>query len=236
MKWGKVAAGHAQTAQAAREILQDGGNAFDAAVGAGFTACAAEPVLTSLGGGGFLLAHPAQGEECLYDFFVQTPQKIPPPEKIDFYPIHADFGPTTQEFHIGLGSIAVPGNVAGLFAVHRDLGKLPIQKVLEPAIRLCREGIVINPFQEYLFQVVAPIFLATEESRRVFGSPSSPGQLVQAGDRIRYPEMADTLEALGKEGPELFYRGALAKQLAAQCQDGGSLTLDDLAAYRVEPE
>lgn len=229
-----VAAGHEKTAEAAREILEEGGNAFDAAVGAGFAACAAEPVLTSLGGGGFLLAHPAAGGECLYDFFVQTPRSLRPRNELDFFPIHADFGPTTQEFHIGLGSMAVPGTVAGLFAVQRDLGRLPIQKILEPAIRLCREGIVINPFQEYLFQVVAPIYRATEEARRVFESPSTPGELVKEGDRLRFPEMADALEALGREGPDLFYRGSLSERLASQCRAGGALTREDLAGYRVE--
>ncbi len=234
MPSGRVAAGHEGTAQAARDILQEGGNAFDAAVAAGFAACAAEPVFTSLGGGGFLLAHPARGEECLYEFFVQTPQGFPPAEALDFYPIHADFGPTTQEFHIGMGSVAVPGTIAGLFAIHRDLGILPIEKVLDPAIRLCREGVVINPFQEYLFQVVGPIFRATEESRRVFGSPNSPGKLVQEGDLVRFPELAVTLEDLGREGPDLFYRGALAARLAEQCREGGTLTLEDLKSYRVE--
>jgi len=234
MTVGKVAAGHLQTAQAAVEILQDGGNAFDAAVGAGFAACAAEPVLTSLGGGGFLLAHPGHGKECLYDFFVQTPQAPRTPGTVDFFPIHADFGPTTQEFHIGLGSIAVPGTIAGLFAVQRDLGKLPMPRVLEPAIRLCREGIVVDAFQEYLFRIVAPILRATDDARRVFCGAASNGGLPRQGERIRFPEMAATLEALGREGPELFYRGALAKQLAEQCRSGGCLREADLGAYQVE--
>jgi len=73
MSQGIVTAGHQETAQAAVEILHQGGNAFDAIVGAGFAACAAEPVLTSLGGGGFMLAHNTEGLERFYDFLVQTP-------------------------------------------------------------------------------------------------------------------------------------------------------------------
>ncbi|MGH7829223.1 MAG: gamma-glutamyltransferase, partial [Candidatus Binatia bacterium] len=127
-----------------------------------------------------------------------------------------------------------PGMVAGLFAVHRDLGRLPIGEVFAPAIRLCREGIVMNAFQEYLFQVVGPIYVATEEARKVYGSPAHPGELVREGDRIRFPEMAAALEALAREGPDLFYRGEMAERLAAQCRSGGALGLDDLNNYQVE--
>jgi len=234
MTRGVVAAGHEDTAKAALEILKEGGNAFDAAVGAGFAAGAAEPLLTSLGGGGFFLARTEDKEERLYDFFVQTPRRFLKPEDLDFHPIHADFGVATQEFHIGLGSVAVPGTVAGLFAVHRDLGRLPIQKILAPAIRLCREGVVVNPFHAYLFRMIDPIVRATAEARRLFESPGTPGQMVQEGDPLKLPEMADTLEALSKEGPDLFYRGELAHRLVEQCRNGGCLNLDDLASYRVE--
>ncbi|OQX43440.1 MAG: Gamma-glutamyltranspeptidase, partial [Candidatus Sedimenticola endophacoides] len=116
---GIVAAGHPVTAGAAAEVLKAGGNAFDAALAAIFASCVAEPVLASLGGGGFLMAHQYSGQTQLYDFFVQTPKRKPPLEGIDFYPILADFGTAQQEFHIGLGSIATPGVIRGLFAVHR---------------------------------------------------------------------------------------------------------------------
>ena len=112
---GAVATGHVETSEAARLLLEAGGNAFDAALGAACTACVAEPMLASLGGGGYLLAHTAGGEERVFDFFVQVPSRDH--GEMDFYPIQADFGTATQEFHIGMGSIAVPGVVAGLFAV-----------------------------------------------------------------------------------------------------------------------
>jgi gamma-glutamyltranspeptidase/glutathione hydrolase len=119
MTEGIVAAGHPQTAAAAQEILADGGNAFDAVVAAHFAACVAEPVLASLGGGGFLLARTAAGERHLYDFFTQTPRTKRPVSEVDFRPILADFGTATQEFHIGLGAIACPGSVKGLFRIQR---------------------------------------------------------------------------------------------------------------------
>ncbi len=233
MTHGIVAAGHEKTGEAAAQILKQGGNAFDAIVAAGFAACVAEPVLTSLGGGGFLLAHNSNGLEQLYDFFVQTPRKKPDPASLDFHPITADFGKTTQEFHIGLGSIATPGMIAGLFEVHQDLGCLPILEVMAPAVTLCREGIRINPFQEYLFSVVEPINFCTPESKKIFSSPQKPGQRVRAGDVLKFPDLAQTLEALAREGALLFYEGDLAHRLVTQCREGGALTLEDLASYQV---
>jgi gamma-glutamyltranspeptidase/glutathione hydrolase len=131
---GVVAAGHEETARAAELILQQGGNAFDAVVAAHFAACVAEPVLTSLGGGGYLLAHAPSNQHFIYDFFVQTPRAKRPAIDLDFKPIHADFGTAKQEFHIGLGAIATPGTIKGLYAIHRDLCTLPMDNLLEPII------------------------------------------------------------------------------------------------------
>jgi gamma-glutamyltranspeptidase/glutathione hydrolase len=122
-----VAAGHPRTVAAAEAILRAGGNAFDAAVAAMAAACVAEPVLASLGGGGFVLACPAHGRPRVYDFFVDTPLQRLPRKDLDFYPLLADFGTQTQEFHIGRGSIATPGYVAGMFAVQRELGRMSMR-------------------------------------------------------------------------------------------------------------
>ena len=117
-KGGSVAAGHDKTAEAALIILQAGGSAFDAVLAALCASCVAEPVLSSLGGGGFLLAQPTEKDAGLYDFFVQTPGRKTPADEVDFYPILADFGDAQQEFHIGMGSIATPGVIQGLFQAH----------------------------------------------------------------------------------------------------------------------
>lgn len=230
---GIVTAGHEKTAEAAAEVLAAGGNAFDAIIAGGFAACVAESVLASLGGGGFLLGRSSEGREILYDFFVQTPRRVPDPKAVEFFPIHADFGPTQQEFHIGLGAVATPGIIAGFIQAHRKMGRLPLKEILAPAIRLCREGVTINAFQEYLFTVVGPIYRATEKSRSVFGSRKKPGQLVLEGETLHFPDLAQSLEALEREGPELFYRGELAARLVEQCRKGGTLEMDDLANYRV---
>ena len=229
---GAVACGHPATAAAAAEILAEGGNAFDAALAALCASTVAEPILGSLGGGGFLLAQRAGGEAVLYDFFVETPLGRRLVEEIDFYPIDADFGTATQEFHIGMGAIATPGVIAGLFAVHRDLGTLPMARLVEPAARMAREGVPLRPIDTYLFQVIGPILLARPEGRALFARHD--GAPLAHGDVLRQPELADTLEALAREGAALFYKGEIGQRLIANCRtQGGQLSAEDLAAYEV---
>jgi len=170
---GVIAAGHPQTAAAAAEILQAGGNAFDAVVAAHLAACVAEPVLASLGGGGYLLAA-TDRQTWIYDFFVQTPKRRRPPESLDFYPIRADFGTASQEFHIGLGAVATPGVVRGLWRIQKQLGRLPMTEVAQPAIRLARDGVIVNAFQAYIFDIVAPIYRSHPETFATYRSPTRP--------------------------------------------------------------
>ncbi len=231
---GIVAAGHPLTAGAADEILRAGGNAFDAALAALVTACATEPVMASPAAAGFLLALPVEGKPRVYDFFAQTPAQRRPEAEIEFNPIIADFGEAQQEFHIGLGTVAVPGMVKGLFAAHGDLGALPIAEIMAPAITLARGGVTITPFQAYLFGVIGPTFLSTKACRAIFGSPNGEG-LVGEGEILRQPELADVLEALSREGAALFYEGEIAGQIARDMAGtpGGHITAADLAAYQV---
>ena len=233
---GVVAAGHDETAKAAQIILEEGGNAFDAVLAAVCAACIAEPVLASFGGGGFMLAHSIDrgGKPILYDFFVQTPRSGRPPDEVDFFPVVADFGEATQEFHIGLGAMATPGMVKGLFGAHEDLGSMPMTKIIEPAIKLAKDGVAMTQFQEYLFSVVEKIYISNETCRKVYGGDSGPGKLATVGDTLRYPEFADTLDCLAREGEDLFYRGEIASTLARDSRlGGGYLTRDDLDSYQL---
>ncbi len=231
---GAVAAGHPATAEAAASALEAGGNAFDAALAGLCAACVAEPVLTSLGGGGFLLAHRGGGSNMLYDFFVQSPRHKRPASELDFYPIVADFGTAQQEFHIGMGSIAVPGTIKGLFQVHADLGTLPMREIVRPAVDFARNGIVLNRLQAYIFSVVAPIYLSTAGARSIYSSRRFDDALVVEGEHFRQPALADALELLAIEGERLFYRGEMGAGLVAACQSGGGyLQQADLDAYTV---
>lgn len=231
---GAIAAGHPLTVAAAEEMLLDGGNAFDAIVAAHFMACIAEPVLASLGGGGYMLAQCADAEPVVYDFFCQTPRRRPRSGKLDFYPITADFGTVTQEFHIGLGSVAVPGAVRGMFEIQRDLCRLPMSRLVEPAVRAAREGVVFNALQAHIFHIVESIYRATPAAEAAYRCAPAPGPLVREGDRLHQHELAATLVDLAHEGDALFYRGELARRLQETCRAGGGLLgLDDLANYAV---
>ena len=235
MTKGAVAAGHPKTAEAAELILEAGGNAFDAALAALCAACVVEPVLTSLGGGGFLLARRNSGETRLFDFFVQTPKRKRPTDQIDFHPIIADFGTAQQEFHIGMGSVATPGTVRGLFDVHRHLGTLPMRRLMEPAIGYARDGVMTNALQAYIFSIVAPIYVATREARSVYGRGDEKNRLCAEGELLRQPELADTLEILAHEGWQLFYEGEMAKSLVERNRlDGGHLSEEDMRDFRTE--
>jgi gamma-glutamyltranspeptidase / glutathione hydrolase len=232
---GVIAAGHEETANAGQIVLEEGGNAFDAVLAALCTACVAEPVLASLGGGGFFLAHPAGGKPLLYDFFAQTPRHRDHHEDIDFFPIMADFGQAEQEFHIGMGTMATPGVVKGLFEVHKDLGKMPMAKIVEPATELAKGGVRINRLQSYISTVVEKIYISNETCLNAYGSPKQPGKLAREGDTLTFPDFADTLDSLAREGEDLFYRGEIAAALAADSkQGGGYLRRDDMECYQLE--
>lgn len=230
---GVVAAGHACTARAAAGALRDGGNAFDAALAGLFMSTVPEAVLASLGGGGFLMAYRADtNQTILYDFFTQTPKSPRPPAELDFRAIEADFGPATQEFHIGLGASATPGFVPGMCAIHADLCRLPLADLVAPTIEAARGGVTVTPFHAYLFQVISPILLASEGVRRQF-APS--GDLLKAGEIYASPGIADALELLVREGAPAFCAGQVGQAMIEQSAAlGGSLTAHDLANYRVE--
>ncbi len=231
---GIVAAGHEATARAAQLMLQSGGNAFDAAVAAMLTACVAEPVLASLGGGGFLTALPAGEDPLVYDFFAHTPKIRSPLEAIDFRPIVADFGTASQVFHIGMGAMATPGFVRGLFEIHRTHCRMPLELLMQPAQSLAREGVEINPFQDLIARIVAPILQATPAALELHASPDDPARLIGEGERHRLPALADFLSALEREGEALFYEGEVGRRLIEDCrQMGGHLRRQDLESYRV---
>ncbi len=231
---GAVAAGHEQTAQAAASMLSAGGNAYDAALAALCAACVAEPVLASLGGGGFLLAHPAGQDPVVYDFFVQTPVSKHPSKAVDFRPIQADFGDASQEFHIGLGAAATPGAIKGLFLIHRELCRLPLDLLIQPARELAIAGAQVNTLQHYISTVVEPILRCTPAAFALHRSPGNSGQLAGVGEQVPMPGFADSLEALAREGGELFYRGEMGAALIHECRvHGGHLSQADLSAYRV---
>jgi len=228
---GVIAAGHQKTAEAGQEILNLGGNAFDAAVASMLASFVVESLFTSLGGSGFFLAHTQDGKNKLYDFFCQTPQVKKPISDLDFYDVNLHFGDAIQSFHIGYGSIAVPGNIAGVFLIHQQLGRLPFKEVIQPAIEYAGNGFAITKFQHWASQFLAPIMLNTPASRQIY---APHGELLTPGQICYRRDLADTLTELAAQGPQEFYQGTLAQQIVKDCQEkGGYLTLSDLNNYQV---
>ncbi len=228
---GVIAAGHKKTAAAGAEILAQGGNAFDAAIAAMLASFVVEFPLTSLAGGGFLLAHTKNNENILFDFFTQTPRYKKTLETLDFYSVNLDFGGQTQAFHIGLGSMATPGNLAGIFAVHKKLGKFPFHVIAEPAINYAENGFEISKFQAFCLQLLEPILLASNDGKKIF---APQGTLLKQGNLCYMKDLANTLRILSKKGADELYNGEIGHQLIKDCEKlGGYLTLEDLTNYQV---
>ncbi|MCB1038325.1 MAG: gamma-glutamyltransferase [Acidimicrobiales bacterium] len=230
---GIVAAGHEAAADAAARALSLGGNAFDAVIAAGFASTVCEPGFTSLGGGGFLLAHPTDAATVLFDFFVDTPGRGRPggaPEPV-FDEVVVRFAAADQVFHCGPGSVAVPGVLAGYLHVHERLGRLPLREVVAPAVELARTGVAVSATQAVDLTLLEPILARTEGSRRIF---LPEGRLLREGELLHNPDLGDFLEQLAGPTPATLYEGELARRLVDQLHEhGGLLTLDDLAGYRV---
>jgi len=227
---GIIAAGDKLTAEAGAFILREGGNAFDAAIAAILAAPLSEPALTSLGGGGFLLAIQKGMFPVLYDFFVDVPPKRV--EKPDFFPVYVDFGSTVQEFHIGCGSIAIPGMVAGILRIHKERGKLPFKEVIKPALNYAKKGIFLSKMQASFVKLLEPIFTATVESRKIY---APDGKLIDENTLFRNPDYAEFLEALSEEGEWIFYEGEIADRIEKlSIENNGLIRKEDLRRYQVE--
>jgi gamma-glutamyltranspeptidase / glutathione hydrolase len=226
-----VAAGNAHTARAAVEVLQDGGNAFDAVVAAGFAAAVAEPGLCSLGGGGFLLAAAPGRPVTVVDFFVDAPGRGRPAERLQpsFLPVTLRFRGADQVFHAGWGSVAVPGCLDGWLHVQRRFGRLPLADVVAPARALAADGAALDSAQAGIVALLAEILTLTPDGRAVF---APGGTLLGAGSRVRNPALADLLTDVAAGRVTGF--GDLAGPLgAAMDRSGGLLSADDLASYAV---
>ncbi len=229
----RVASGHSDTTAAAVTILGEGGNAVDALIAAAWTACVAEPVLCSPGGGGHALVRGFGRGPVIADCFTQTPRRRRV-DGLDFFPIQGNFGSDQQEFHIGLGSAAVPGMIAGLFALHQRYGSVPMPVLAAPAVSLARDGVVLNAVQAEALRILQPIVRASDGAARIFGLHSATAALPEAGEVVHNADLGNFIEAIAAAGSQQFYRGDVAMAIAAlSLEHGGHLSADDLAGYRV---
>ena len=217
-----VASVHPAASGIGAQVMREGGNAVDAAVATGFALAVVHPSAGNLGGGGFMLYRTAKGETHFLDFR----EKAPAAASRDMYlDKQGDVG---EQSRFGYSAAGVPGTVAGLVEAERRWGRLGLAKVMEPAIRLAREGVVVTQFEAGMMRDAA---LARDpESKRIF---QRGGRFYEQGEILKQPELAATLERISRN-PDEFYRGALATQIATAIQQGGGLiTVADLASYKV---
>ncbi len=221
---GMVVSLHELASRAGVEVMQAGGNAVDAAVATGFALAVVFPEAGNIGGGGFMLIRMADGAT----HFIDYREKAPAAATANMY-LDAQGNLIPNASLVGYKAIAVPGAVAGLAYAQKAYGKLPLARVMAPAIKLAHEGFVLawEDAENYRDSGLSRF----PESKRIF---QRDGNYYRPGEIFRQPDLARTLERIA-QNPDDFYRGAMARELAAVIQNGGGLiTAEDLARYEVK--
>jgi len=215
---------HGLASQAGVEVMQQGGNAIDAAVATGFALAVVHPQAGNIGGGGFMLIRMADGKL----HFIDYREKAPAAATANMY-LDAQGNVIPGASTVGYKAVGVPGSVAGLAYAQKKYGKLPLAKVMEPAIRLARDGYPLAYEDAEDFH--AKHLTEFPESKRIF---QRDGNYYLTGDVFKQPDLARTLERIAKN-PDDFYHGQMAQELVADMKQGGGLiTADDLAKYEVK--
>ena len=221
---GMVVSANARASEIGADVLRRGGNAVDAAIATAFALAVTHPTAGNIGGGGFLVFRPANGEPAAYDFRETAPAGASP----TMFMRDGVYDPNIHHHsHLAVG---VPGTVAGLFLAWEAHGSLPWKQLVEPAIRLARDG----------FPVTVDLARSLESVLgRMAPYPASVAQFSKAGvayapgDLLRQPDLAGTLDRIATEGPKGFYEGETARLIEAEMKArGGLITAADLRAYR----
>jgi gamma-glutamyltranspeptidase / glutathione hydrolase len=237
-----VTAGHPLGAEVGARVLRRGGNAVDAAVATALAMAVVEPFMSCLAGGGSMLIHrPRRGESVALDFNVEAPAAaharmyaLGRGRGSDLFPWRAVVDDANVHGH---RAVAVPGSLAGLSLALERYGTMELRDVVAPAARLARRGVPVDWYLALEFAAYAEELSRFPEAARTYLRRGrfplrAPG--LDAGDRLRQPQLARSLELIGKEGADAFYRGELAEAIEAEMKRGGGiLTRADLAAYRV---
>jgi gamma-glutamyltranspeptidase/glutathione hydrolase len=218
-----VVSGHPLASQVGRDILRRGGNAVDAAVAVGFALAVVHPEAGNIGGGGFMVIRTSEGQVRALDYRETAPGRATRDMYLD------QQGEPTDRSVTGHLAAGVPGAVAGLVEAHETFGRLPFAEVIAPAIRLAKEGFVID---DYRSRSIA------SDSSRLSSFPGSKASFLPdgrppvPGSTLRQPDLGATLEAIRDEGAAGFYRGRVADLLIAEMERGGGLiSHEDLEAY-----
>ena len=224
---GMVATQEAIATEVGLKILEQGGNAVDAAVAIGFTLAVTLPEAGNLGGGGFMLAHIAKtGKTIAIDYREMAPALATEDMYLD------DQGqPVTERSRFTHQSAGVPGTVAGLTYALKKYGTLSLKQVMTPAIGLAENGFAVNWALASKLKNHQESLERWPETHKIFFKPE--GSFYTPGDLLVQEDLAWSLKQIAKEGPKAFYRGAIAEKLALDMKKhGGLITLDDLKNYR----
>lgn len=215
-----VAAGHPATTEVGAEILAEGGTAGDAVVAMALASCVGETVYSGLLAGCHAIVF--DGSRVLnLDGFAALPGRCE-----DMVELPIGFGEEIVVYSIGPAACAVPGLPAALGELWRTVGRLPWKRLVEPALRLARDGVPLPPMHERSLEMLAALY-SLERGRELF---TTAGRTIMAGEILRQPGLVDALEALAEEGADSVYRGSIAEALLRV--DGITLTQDDLQNYR----
>lgn len=220
-----VVSAHPMASQAGRDILQEGGNAIDAAVAVGFALTVVLPEAGNIGGGGFIVFRDTSGRVRALDYRETAPSHASRDMYLD------STGHMTEASLTGHLASGVPGSVAGMYEAWKTYGRLPWAKVVAPAIRLA-EGHVLDAYRSRSIEAEADRLSKFPASSRQF---LPDGKAPAAGTTFRQPDLARTLRLIADSGPDVFYRGQIADSIVAEMRRGnGLITKSDLKGYRAK--
>jgi gamma-glutamyltranspeptidase/glutathione hydrolase len=225
---GAVASGHAASSEAGAEILRAGGDAVDAAVATLASLGVATPQASGLGGGFFALVHRADEDRT---YVLDARETAPGASHAHMFREGGapDGELLLEEKRWGGLSVAVPGEVAGMAALHSRWGERPWADLFQPAIRQAEDGVEVNRYLGRIYRKVESRFRKSPAAAALYQVEGRPPR---AGEMFSNPELAATLRRLAAEGPDWFYRGGLAGEIAAAVKEtGGVITEADLAGY-----
>lgn len=224
---GMVVSSQYLASQIGVDILKMGGNAVDAAVAVGYAQAVVNPCCGNIGGGGFMTIHLADGK----DTFINFRETAPAAASADMY-LDAQGKVRKDASLYGYLAAGVPGTVLGLDTAQREYGKLTRRQVMEPAIKLARQGFVLTRADTDVLDTTVKRFRDDPEAARIFLRPD--GSALQPGDRLVQKDLANTLEAIAQRGPDAFYKGHIPAAVEAAAKKGGGLlTAKDFADYRI---
>jgi len=219
-----VASVHPRASEVGAAILRRGGNAVDAAVAVGFALAVVHPSAGNIGGGGFMVIRLADGSVYTLDYREAAPAGATRDMYLD------SLGQLTERSVTGHLAAGVPGSVAGLAEAQRRFGRLPLADVIEPAIRLARDGFALDESRSRSLGYAAERLAQFAGSRRQF--LLADGTAPPVGTLFVQPDLAHTLQAVADSGPRVFYEGYVADLVVAEMQRGGGIiSKEDLAAY-----